>query len=337
MAARRERTTGLPRQRRRENRPAHRGEGRFSERSTRIAILGGISALLLVVIALLGWRWYDQEYRLPEKTVLQVGDEKFKLKYYADRLLPFAQSLSDAGVSLGIAEQQLLAELEAEALVKLLATEKGITVSAEEVTAEIAAQLGVPAGGAGTSFDTLYRQKLESTSMSDGNYRRQVEAEVYRQKLLDAYALEMGETGEMVTLRTIVTASEDEAKAALARIEAGEDMGTVAQTVSSDLESRQKDGLMEPEPPRLLPEAVQTAIEGREAGDEVVGPVELSTGDWWLLRVEKRDPEATPSATQKSQLAELQLADEIDAKRSQVTIERDMSADDFSWAEDNAD
>ncbi|WP_322795388.1 peptidylprolyl isomerase [Tepidiforma sp.] len=335
--ARRERTTALPRQRPRQ--PTARAGSVFlltSEETLRLVILGGASLLLVIVLALFAWNWYDNTYRVPEKTILQVGDERFKLKYYADRLFPYVQSVIGTGINLGIAEQQLLTELENEAIVAIIARERGITVTPDEVTTEIASQLGVPAGGAGSSFDTLYRQRLQTVKMSDANYRRWVEAQLYRKKLKDAYLAEIGDTTEMVTLRSILTDTEEEAKAALARIQAGEDMGTVAQTTSKDLNSRQKDGIMDPEPPELLPEAIRTAIEGKEAGSEVLGPVQVAS-NWWVFRIEKRDPQATPSETQKSQLADLRIDEEIKARRSTLTIRRDLTSDDIRWAEDNAE
>lgn len=336
--ARRERTTALPRPRPRDARPQARGGLLLtSEETLRLAILGGAALLLVIVLALIGWRWYDQNFRVPEKVILQVGDERFKLKYYADRLFPYAQSVASSGINLGLAEQQLLTELENEAIVNAIARERGITVTPDDVTSEIASQLGVPAGGAGTTFDTLYRQRLQSLTMSDAHYRRWVEAQVYRKKLKDAILADIGDTTEMVTLRTIITTTEDEAKAALARIEAGEDMGTVAQTASKDLNSRQKDGIMDPEPPALLPEAVRTAIEGKEAGSEVIGPVRLANGDWWIFRIEKRDPNATPSETQKSQLADLRINELIKEKRSAIPIRRNVSSSDIKWAEEHAD
>jgi len=336
--ARRDRTTGLPRPR---VRPAAHQERTvagiaLTEQTTRLAILGGAAVLLALVLGLIGWRWYDQTQRMPERVVLQVGEEKFRLNYYADRLFPYAQAQVSAGVSLGIVEQALMGVLEEEALVRLLAQDKGITINDQDITNEIAAQLGVPVGGAGSSFDTLYRQRLKSLTMSDANYRRQIEATVYRDRLLDAYIAEMGETGEMVTLRTVVLPSKEEAEKVIERIKSGEDMGTIAQTASADLDSRQLDGVMEPEPPGLLPEGIRAAIEGKDAGSEVFGPVEVA-GNFWVFRIEKRDPQATPTEVQKSQLADIKLDEELAAKRAAVTIKRDLSASSLEWAEKNAD
>ncbi len=336
--ARRDRTTGLPRPKVRQTATGPRAlSDRIRDESTiRIALIGGAALLLVFVVGLLGWRWYDQNFRVPEKVIIRVGDtQEYKLKYYADRLFPYVQAVSQTGTSVAIAEQQLLRILEDEALVRILAEERGITVSAEEVTAEIAAQLGVAVGGAGSSFDTLYRQRLQAVAMSNGNYRRWTEAQVYADKLKEALILEMGETTEMVTVRAIVSASEADANTAKARVDGGEDLGTVAQTISTDLTSRQRDGLFDPEPPKLLPEAVQAAIEGKEAGTELLGPVQVGN-NWWVFRLETRNPSATPSETQKNQLGSRLLEEAAREKRSQVTITRKVTADDIRWAEQNA-
>ena len=333
--ARRDRTTGLPRPRPRRDTRAQ-SKFAFAEQH-QFLLLWLAGGLLLVVLAgLLGYRWYDNNFLRPDKTILAVNDEKFSLRYYSDRLFLAASQAAGTEANFSILQQALLTDLEDEAIGTILAREKGITVSDEEITAEIASQLGVPAGGAGSSFDTLYRQRLRSVNMSDGAYRRYIEAVVYLNKLRDSYAAEVGDKGELVTLRTVVSPTKEAADAVAARIKAGEDLGTVAQTESNDVASRQKDGLMEPEPVRLLPEAIRTAIEGKSEGTEVIGPVEVTPGNFWVFRIQARQPEGELSETQKGQLADLQLEDALAEKRGQVKISRKMSSDDFQWANDHA-
>ena len=337
--ARRDRTTGLPRPKVRETTAKAGGlSGRLRDESTlRYLLIGGAALLLVFVLGLIGWRWYDQNYRVPEKVIIRVGeDHEYKLKYYSDRLYPYVQQVAQTGTSVAIAEQQLLRILEDEALVRIIAAERNITVTDEEITNEIAAQLGVSAGGAGSSFDTLYRQRLQTVAMSNENYRRWTESQVYADKVTDALIAELGETTEMVTLRAVVSASEEDALAVKERIEGGEDMGTVAQTESTDLASRQKDGLFDPEPPKLLPESIQEAIDGVEAGTTLIGPIQVQN-NWWVFRIEERDPDATPSETQKNQLGAILLEEAAAEKRAQVTITRDVSADDLRWAEEHAE
>lgn len=332
--ARRDRTTGLPRPRQRAQ-VKHRGAlGLDDAQQLRLVwIAGGL--IIAVLLAFWGWRWYDANHLHPNKTILTVGEEKFPLNYYTERLFVAAQAQTGGGANLTVLQQTLLTDLENEALVRAAAKDRGITVSEEEVSAEIAEQLGVPAGGAGSSFDTLYRQRLRTLKMSDEHYRRFTRAQVYAQKLSDMLKAELGDTGELVTIRKVVSPTREAAEAVLARVNAGENLGTVAQTESSDINTRQKDGLDEPAPTRLLPDNIQTAIEGKSAGSELIGPVEVQ-GAFWVFRVETRDPNGTYTETNKAQLADFALQDILEAKRAQVDIDTNMSSDDYEWANEHA-
>lgn len=332
--ARRDRTTGLPRPRVRQ---AARQQSRFSLGESQLQRGVWVVGVLLIalLVGAMGYRWFDGKYLQPNKTVLTVADEKFSLKYYTDRLFLSAQAQSgSSSPNISIIEQTLFTDLENEAIARIVAKERGISVSQEEVTEEIASQLGVPAGGAGTTFDQLYRQRLRTLRMSDGAYRRYTEAQVFVNKLKESFATEIGDTGELVTLRVIVSPAKADADKILERLKAGENLGTVAQTESSDLTSRQKDGLLEPEPARLLPDAVRAAIADKAAGTELFGPVEVS-GSSWVFRIETRDPQGAYSETQKGQLADLATSDAIKAKRLLLKIERDMDSDDYNWANEH--
>lgn len=336
--ARRERTTGLPRPRPRPGRTAGRQFAgiNWHEGHARLAILGGAGVLLLLVLGLIGYRWYDTTFAKPNKTILTVGDQNFSLRYYSDRLYQFVQANQQQGSSsLALAEQQLLTKLEDEALTIQLARDKGISLSSDDITRAIAEELGVPVGGTGSSFDTLYRQRLKTTKMSDTNYRKLTEASLANQKLLDMFKGEVGEKGEQVTLRAVMTSTEDDANKALSEIKGGQDMGTVAQTESTDLQSRQNDGVMLPESPLLIPQPIQDAIKDKQPGSELFGPIQVQN-NWWVFRLEKRDPQADYSDAQKGQLAQLKLDDALKQQRAATTIKRDISGADMNWAVDHA-
>lgn len=331
--ARRDRTTGLPKPR---ARAANHSKGRFSLNETqqlRLVWIGG-GLLIALLLGLLGYRWINSQYLQPNKTVLTVGDQKFSLEYYTDRLFLAAQANSGAGTNISILEQSLFGDLEEEAIATIIAQERGLTVSDAEVTAEIAAQLGVPAGDAGSSFDTLYRQRLQTTKMSDDHYRRYTEAQVWVSKLKDALASDIGTKGELVTIRGVVSPTQADADKVLERVKSGENLGTVAQEESADLTSRQKDGLFDPTPTRLLPDAVRAAIADKPAGDELFGPVNVA-GNFWVFRIDAREKDAELSETQKSQLADFALQDAVKDKRPSVKIKRSMSNSDYDWVNDH--
>jgi parvulin-like peptidyl-prolyl isomerase len=334
MARRTERTTALPRPRPRPVAADRRKIGgiAWGEEHLRLGILAGAGALLLLVLGMLGYGWYDNHIATPNKVVLTVGSDQFKLNYYADRLYQFVQANQTSGDSVTLLEQQLLTNLEDEALTIQLAQERGVNLSDDEITKQIASELGVPVGGPGSSFDTLYRQRLKTTKMSDANYRRLAEATLAKARLLDQVTNEVGDTGDMLSIRAVVSNSKDNGDAVLTRVKNGEDLGGVAQSDSTDLQSRQNDGLMLPEPPALLPDNIRTAIEGKQAGSDLFGPIQVQT-DWWVFRVDKRDPTGQYSDAQKSQLAQAKLDETIKAKRASTRIVRKLSASDVVWAE----
>ena len=332
--ARRERTTGLPPPRRRER--AH-VEPRIAgipwgDRQQHFAIFGGALALALFIVALVGYRVYDSQIGRPNSVILQVGSEDFTLRYYTDRLVAFIQANSQTSV--GLNEQALLSKLEEEGVTNLIGRDRGITISDDEITAAIAQKLNVPVGGSGSSFDTLYRQELKKQKIDDSTYRREIAAETLDTRLKGIFTKDVGDSGELFTIRTVVVDDKDKADAVLKRVQSGENLGTIAQTDSSNVESRSQDGLLQPEAAPLLPANVRTAIKDQAEGT-LLGPIEVD-GKFWVARLEKRDPAGRYTDGQKSQLGDLKLADARTAKRSQVKIVRSLDGDDIKWAEKHA-
>src|SRR5687768_16726053 len=120
---RRDRTTGLPRRREREQ--AHSRRSRFSltEGTARFAILGAVAVLLLLVVGLIGYNWYNENHLRPGKTVLTVDGETYSLQYFTDRLPAFAQA--NPSLVAGIRERSLLTKIEDEAMAIKLAEAQG--------------------------------------------------------------------------------------------------------------------------------------------------------------------------------------------------------------------
>ncbi|MCC7365483.1 MAG: SurA N-terminal domain-containing protein [Dehalococcoidia bacterium] len=346
--SRRERTTALPRQRPRATRreTSRRFAGiEWTESKLRALIIGAGGLGVFLVVFGFGYIIYDQQVGRPNQVVLDVGDDEVKLSYYADRLYPWILENQQSGLGAALLETQLLSKLETELLTEQLAEKRGIQITDQDVNQGIAEALGIAGAASGNSFDTLYRQELETQKMSDSNYRRMVHASIANDRLLELFKGEVGAEGEQLELRTIVVTPDasagnptqdarDRAQALLDRINAGEDMGTIAQTESADLTSRQQDGLMQPEPAELLPQALADALAGKAPGD-LVGPIEVA-GDtstaFWIVRIERKETIAYSDA-QKDQLAQIRLDDAIAQERTATEITRDLDSDDIEWAE----
>ena len=331
---RRDRTTGLPTTRSRRRADSRAGEGRrvLLPGLLRFAIIGVAFAALLAVAALLAYNWYDDSIAKPGKVVLQVGEEEFSLSYYSSRLLAFARS--DPSSSGLLVTQALLARLEEEGLTIEAAVERGVGLSDEDVTREIALELGVPADiSRGSPFDGRYRDALRNSGLSDAHYRQEAKARAAGRLLRDVLREEVGTAGALVHIRVVAAASLEEAEALRARVAEGEDMGSIAQVESLHGESRQNDGLLL-SPPALLDEALQEALADAQEG-ALLEPVEA--GDtFWVIRLERREAEGTYTDSQVARLTELRYEQALEEARSRVTIERDFTTDDANWAIEEA-
>jgi parvulin-like peptidyl-prolyl isomerase len=333
--ARKERTTALPRARQRTAAPVS-SRRTLNERSIQLGVIGAAVIGLLAVLAFFAYSVYDSRVGFPSQAVLRVGDQKFSLRYYTDRLGPWLQENANSTTSLAVLEENLLTKLEDEALTLLLAEEAGIDLSDEAVTQFIADGLGVPVGGSGSSFDTLYRSQLRTLGYTDGDYRRVKKAELADAKLKEQIEIGVGTTGDLYTLRVILLADQESATNIFGRIEAGEDMGTLAQVESLDLESRQNDGILLPEPLELFPEAVRGAMEGAESGT-LLGPVQAGD-NWWVFRVESVE-EDTYSVAQLDQLVALLFEEQLNERRAALIadgdLDRSLDSEDIDWAEEH--
>lgn len=332
---RRDRTTGLPRQRERGAAAQQRTflGMRWSETHTRFAILGGVVLLGLIVLGMIGYRWYVDNVQLPNRVVLRVDDQEYNLAYFTERLPSFAQA--NPSLTVGFREPALLRKLEEEALTIIAARERGVDLSRDAVTAWIAEDLGVPVGGSGSSFDTLYRQRLRTVGLSNDDYRRLATAQLADERMLEVLKEERGPVGETYTLRVVSVPEEADAQAILGRIEAGEDMGTIAQTESNDLSTRQEDGLTEPTPIELFQDNVQEALAGLEE-DALIGPIEVGN-NFWVLRIERIQADGTYTENQRNQLARLDLGAVIEELRGTVTIRKSLGSAETDWAYENID
>ncbi len=327
---RRDRTTGLPVARRglRTASRAGGGAGQIAGRTGQIAIIGVAVALLVAVTAFFVYGWYGENVRQPRKVVLSVGPEEFTLSYYAARLPSFIGTNEFAGGLLAV--QALLQQLETEGLTAIVAAEHSIALSDEDVTRAIAASLDVPADTTrGSAFDRSYRAELNRLGMSDAHYRRQAASLETARLLRAALREETGERGGLVLIRVVTVATLEEAEAVRARIAAGEDMGSIAQVESAHDRSRQEDGLLLT-PPALLAEPLRDALADVEEGT-LAGPVEAGDA-FWVVRLERRETEGTYTKDHLDGLEALRLEEALADARSRVTIERDFTTSDTSWA-----
>ncbi|HJP41755.1 MAG TPA: SurA N-terminal domain-containing protein [Dehalococcoidia bacterium] len=333
MSRRSERTTGLPKARRREG-PASGGRGPFqnlrnNDRVIHYAIVSAAALLLATVLIITGAGWYHDNWGHGREVVLRVGEEKFTLSYFSDRLVDY--SIENPTRTLSF-QTGLMSQLEREGLAVELARESGLALSDEAIEQRIADDLGISAGGG--AFDSALRTELRSTGMSLGTYTRKIEALAVEDALLEQIGADIETTADLITLRVVVLSDADTAASVIERIEGGEDMGTIAQTESIDLVSRTQDGIRDATPEAFLADGIGEAVTGQEIGT-LLGPVEVNTTEFWVIRVEER-AEGELTEAQQLQLGLEALNEALAEKRARTTILRSADAGDFEWAANKA-
>lgn len=329
MTRRSDRTTGLPRSRRRsdERRRDQTSRLQVGERTAHIAIISAAVALLAIVVLIMALGEYHDRWGHGREVILRVDEESATLSYFADRLFGYALESPLGGLS---PEIGLMDQLEDELLTVQLARERSITLDDDATDAQISADLGIPVGGDRSAFDAALRNQLRTSRMSLSTYRRRAEARAARSALLDLARDEVGADGELISLRVVVVSDRETADAVLGRIQSGEDMGTIAQTDSIDLVSRTEDGLLDPKPMALLAPEIAAAIQDLDVGS-LAGPISIDEVEFWVVRLEDRS-DGTYSDSDREQLAQLRFDGWLDERRTGADIRRTADSGDYAWA-----
>ncbi|MCA9853870.1 MAG: hypothetical protein KC482_09775, partial [Dehalococcoidia bacterium] len=63
----------------------------------------------------------------------------------------------------------------------------------------------------------------------------------------------------------------------------------------------------------------------------LIGPFKVGN-NWWVVRIERIQDDGTYSATNRDQLAEVDLADLIDEQRTALDIKQSLTNSDIEWA-----
>ncbi len=224
-----------------------------------------------------------------------------------------------AGEDLPDAEFSRLLDLAIQwtAVADAAASSFGIEPTADDVAAEVDRVFAVQ--GAGLSLEEF----LEAQNISESGLNKyatqlligervleQLESELPEATAEEADQLLIDEPAAWTEVCTahILVATEDEASAVLARLDAGEDFAAVATELSIDTGSGAAGGNLGCAPPSGYVDEFATATLTADIG-EVYGPVETQFG-FHLIRVDSRSEATTEEVV--AALGELRLAEAVD-------------------------
>ena len=285
------------RQRARPRPAARRDDERRVQVILRIAI-----ALVLVVVVGVGVFGYFQTHKKPKEVpVIRVGDRAFDMAYM-ERWLRYTIHNATVGdrvlLDLNSAVGTALADVANAELDRRGAPDLGISISEDEIDADIRLRLRIPETADTTVFAEAYRNEVKQSGLSPKEYREVVAARLLEEKLRQRFRAQIPATAEQVRLRDIAVQQADLQKV-LDRLKAGEDFAALAAEVSLDTKTKDKGGEMDWQARGEVPLAAEGAVFSLEVG-QVSDPVSLGGGYYLYQVLEKAaDKEVTPDQKQQ--------------------------------------
>jgi parvulin-like peptidyl-prolyl isomerase len=274
-----------------------------------------------------------------------VEEQQFLVQYLQQQI----QQLQALEISL---PAQVLEDMIDDELVRQEAAMRNITVTAEELQEEIERQFGyernpptptptpITATVAVTvtptptvppmtqeDFQNNYGEYLlalrRNAGFSEASFRRLFESSIYGRKLQEALAEEVPTTAEQVHALHILVETEEEAKAVLERLAAGEDFAALANELSMDTGTEDGDLGWFPRG-RMVPEFEEAAF-ALQPGDtsEIV---ETSYG-YHIIHLLERDPDYPLDEVALEQRKASVLEDWLEEHRQSDAVERYWSSD----------
>ncbi|MDI6858136.1 MAG: peptidylprolyl isomerase [Dehalococcoidia bacterium] len=224
--------------------PARRQE---TERRVQL-FLGAMMAIVVVAVLGLGaYGYYDANIRPKHERVLAAGEREFSLAYLERHLRYVIRTASptdpvryDANTALqNTVDQVLDAEME-----RIGAPALGISISEEEIDAEVREQLRIPAEDK-DAFAAAYRKEVQDSGLKPDEYREAIAAKLRNEKLRQYFRDQVPATADQVRARVIQVGTEEEAQKVLERLGAGEDFAALAAELSLDASTKDKGGEMD--------------------------------------------------------------------------------------------
>jgi parvulin-like peptidyl-prolyl isomerase len=190
-------------------------------------------------LALIAYGYYTDRVLPPRENVLRVGDRHFNYAYLERRIKSdVVQGVFDTrDVQTGIS--QSVAGVQREELTRIIARERGVTASGEEIDAEIASELGI---GGDVDHDTIaasLRQELLRLNLPLDDYLETIEYQVLLSKIEAEIAATLPAQAEQVNLRMIVGGTQSNTIIAKQALDSGSSFDEVAQKHSQDASASQ--------------------------------------------------------------------------------------------------
>ncbi len=305
---------------------------RLLGRSAQFYAAAGVVLLVVAALGLVGFgfasNWIEDRNR-PGSTAVQVGETRYSVRYYTERLRKRVQELGGAGSQFGqnpqLALGPLSEELIEEALLLRFAEEQGQTATEDEVKSEIATLLSITADDA--NFDTRFQEELTRTNITEVQYRDMAKAAVLKRKVQDKFTAEVPANAESVHYRQIIVKEQSEADSIKSQIEGGADFAQIAAEKSLDTSAKENGGDAGWVPRGSLEKSLEDVLFALEPGKLTTFSTASS---FYVYQVLEKQADRPVEDAQKSQVSNNAYQAWLEEKRGTVNVvnHMDLSAGD---------
>jgi parvulin-like peptidyl-prolyl isomerase len=280
---------------------------RDDERRVQVILRIAIALVAVVVVGIGAFGYYQTSVKPKGESVIRVGDRAFDMGYMERRLRYTIRNANPEDLVLRNANSAvatILQDVSDEELDRRGAAEIGISVSEDEIDAEIRLRLRVPETADTSVFAEAYRNEVRQSGLHPSEYREVVAARLLEEKLRQRFRAQIPATTEQIRLRDILV-QQTELQKVLDRLKAGEDFAAVASEVSLDTTTKDKGGEMDWQPRGGMPPEAESAVFSLAVG-QVSEPVYLS-GGYYLYQVLEKAADMQVTSEQSQQIEDQAL------------------------------
>ncbi|MDZ4278147.1 MAG: SurA N-terminal domain-containing protein [Dehalococcoidia bacterium] len=313
---------------------ARRAREANADRWNRQLIIGAVVLVVLVAIGFIAFGWYQTQIKPLGKTVLQVGDTEFSLAHLERRMrLEQKENPSFAQGELVLQlPDQILANFEREGTILEGAEQLDVSVTQEEIAAEIRTRAGLAEDVAPSDFSAALKRLVEESGLKLGEYQQMVKGALLEDKVRGYFAYLAPKEEPQVRARWIVVRTQEEADQVVARLEGGEDFGEIARDVSVHEATAQAGGELGwvPRGSSSLVPSVESFLFDAEPGahSEVLSEFD----QFFIAELEEKADSRELDGDQRAQVAAREMNEWLAATSATLGIERTLSDDDRAKA-----
>jgi len=300
---------------------------RLLGRSAQFYATAGVVVLVVAAIGLVafgfGSNWLEDRNR-PGSTAVQVGDTKYSLSYYTERLRQYIESQGGAGSNVAqnpqLGLQPVSNALIEQALLLQFAEEQGQAATEDELKAEIANMLSLT-GPDDPNFETRLQEELTRSNITEDQYRDTARSVVVKRKIMDKFKTEVPATSESIHYRQIILADQSEADAVQKQINDGAGFAQVAGEKSLDTTAKENGGEVGWAPRGTLETALEDTLFALEPGQVTTYPTAQNV---FVYQVLEKQADRPVEEAQKEPISVNNYQHWLDEKRASVRLVNHM-------------